>query len=84
MQQAVSDYSRYVEKLAGRARKAVSIIASATTAQKNEALKTMAKLLDQHRKQTIASFGVVLFHCLLIWVTQTPRMLCRIASSPLS
>jgi len=57
MQQAVSDYSRYVEKLAGRAREAVSVIASATTAQKNEALRTMAELLDQHRKKVLDANG---------------------------
>ena len=53
MQQVNLDYNRYVEELAGRAREAVPVIASATTAQKNEALKAMAELLDQHRKEVL-------------------------------
>ena len=53
MQQTISDFNLYVEKLARSAREAVPPIASASTEKKNQALLSAARLLDEQRKQVL-------------------------------
>ena len=51
----MSDIESYMQQLGAQAREASHEIARATTAQKNAALKSIARLIDESRDQLMAA-----------------------------